>query len=385
MKSSATLEMVQAVEWNGNGRTYEVQRGRDENDLMDSTRPYATEQSRWEALVERAADADGQFFYGVSTTGIYCRPVCASRLPNRENVRFFDDAPAAEAAGYRPCKRCNPGSPGEVDAPVQAIIDACRIIEEAETPPSLEELACAVGLSKYHFHRLFKKITGITPKQYASEIRANRARNELQKEPTVTDAIYNAGFESSSRFYETAGASLGMTPREYSRGGAGQSIRYAIVESYLGWVLIAATAQGICRIDFDDSAEPLRERLQSSFAQADLLSGDAEFEEIVNQVLHFLERPQTGLDLPLDIQGTAFQQRVWAALREIPAGLTASYGEVAAQIGRPSASRAVAGACAANHIAVAVPCHRVIRSDGGLGGYRWGTARKRQILQREAE
>ena len=381
MESAAVLDRVGTVEWNRHGR----QRGREGRDMMGSSRPYDTEQARWEAVVARAAEADGQFFYGVSTTGIYCRPVCASRLPNRANVHFFDDALAAEAAGYRPCKRCNPGASEQVDPSVQAIIHACRIIEEAETPPSLEELSGAVGLSKYHFHRLFKKITGVTPKKYASEIRAERVRGELQKETAVTDAIYNAGFESSSRFYETAGASLGMTPREYSRGGAGRSIRYAIVQSYLGWVLIAATAQGICRIDFDDSAEPLRERLQSSFAQADLLSGDAEFEETVNQVLHFLERPQTGLDLPLDIQGTAFQQRVWAALREIPAGLTASYGEVAAQIGRPSASRAVAGACAANHIAVAVPCHRVIRSDGGLGGYRWGTARKRQILQREAE
>ncbi len=385
MNSSATLEMAQALEWNGNGRTYERRRGRDENDLMDTSRPYAREQSRWEAVVERAAEADGHFFYGVSTTGIYCRPVCASRLPNRENVHFFDDAPAAEAAGYRPCKRCNPGSSGEVDASVQAIVQACRIIEEAETPPSLEELAGAVGLSKYHFHRLFKKITGITPKQYASEIRAGRVRDELQKEPAVTDAIYNAGFESSSRFYETAGASLGMKPREYSSGGAGQSIRYAIVQSYLGWVLIASTAQGICRIDFDDSPQPLRDRLQSSFPQADLQAGDAGFEEIVRRVLRFLERPQKGLELPLDIQGTAFQQRVWSALREIPAGSTASYAEVAARIGRPSASRAVAGACAANKIAVAVPCHRVVRSDGGLGGYRWGLARKRQILQQEAE
>lgn len=385
MQSSISVNALETVEWGAYEAKPVPPNGTFESGVMSTTPPFSTDAARWEAIAERAPEADGHFFYGVSTTGIYCRPVCASRLPKRGNVQFFDDTQTAEAAGYRPCKRCSPHAPQEADAAVQAVIQACRMIEEAEQPPSLEELANAVGLSKYHFHRLFKKTTGITPKQYAAEKRAERVRGELQKEKAVTDAMYNAGFESSSRFYETAGSALGMKPKEYRDGGPGLSIRYAVKQTYLGWVLIASTDQGICRIDIDDSPQNLQERLQSSFPQANLEAGDAQFEESVDQVLGFLERPQQGLHLPLDIQGTAFQQRVWSALREIPPGSTASYADVAAQIGKPTASRAVAGACAANKIAVAIPCHRVVRSDGGLGGYRWGLARKREILQREAE
>jgi AraC family transcriptional regulator of adaptative response/methylated-DNA-[protein]-cysteine methyltransferase len=353
--------------------------------MMNSRPPFTTDETRWRAIVERAPEADGQFFYGVTTTGIYCRPACASRKPRRENVRFFDDQAAAEDAGYRPCKRCNPRAVGAVDPAVEAIVEACRLIDEAEQPPSLEALAASVGLSKYHFHRLFKEIVGVTPRQYAAEKRADRVRAGLQQESAVTDAIYNAGFESSSRFYETAAASLGMKPSEYLKGGPGMSIRYAIVETYLGSVLVAATDKGICKIDIGDTPDELQARLQESFPQADLAGGDVQFEELVSQVVTFLERPGRGLGLPLDIQGTAFQQRVWSALGQIPPGSTASYAEIAAQIGKPTASRAVASACAANRIAVAIPCHRVVRSDGGLGGYRWGLARKQTLLEREAE
>ena len=248
------------------------------------------------------------------------------------------------------------------------------------------EIAVACGYkSTSHFTKNFRAAYGVTPKQYTAEKRTQRMRAELQQTPAVTEAIYKAGFESSSRFYETAVSSLGMKPREYLKGGAGQSIRYAIVKSYLGWVLVAATDQGICKIEFGDEPQELQARLQGSFPEATLAIHDPRFTESVNQVLAFLERPQRGLQLPLDIQGTAFQRRVWSALREIPPGSTASYGDVAASIGKPTAARAVAGACAANKIAVAIPCHRVVRSDGGLGGYRWGLSRKQAILDREVE
>ena len=379
MQSAISYEVLETVEWDNHEQFFP---GMDRFELMDgAARLYATDEARWQAVVERAPAAEGHFFYGVATTGIYCRPGCASRLPKRENVRFFDDQETAEAAGFRACKRCEPRA--ETDAGVQAIVQACRLIEASEKPPSLEDLAGAVGLSKYHFQRLFKKTTGVTPRQYAAEKRAQRVRRALQKEAAVTEAIYSAGFESSSRFYETAAASLGMTPKAYGAGGPGVSIRYAIVHSYLGWVLVAATAQGVCKIDLGDSPQSLLAELEGCFPQADLRAGDQAFEAVMSQVLLFLEQPQKGLQLPLDIQGTAFQRRVWSALQEIRAGTTASYGEVAAQIGKPTASRAVAAACAANKIAVAIPCHRVVRSDGGLGGYRWGTARKRALLERE--
>ncbi|MFL7837880.1 MAG: bifunctional DNA-binding transcriptional regulator/O6-methylguanine-DNA methyltransferase Ada [Candidatus Promineifilaceae bacterium] len=384
MQYSVLYKTQETIEWNhdrnhAGGPTANVGRY-----LMNSKRPYATDDSRWQAVVDRDLEARGHFLYGVKTTGIYCRPGCASRLPRRENVRFFDDAQTAEAAGFRPCKRCTPQIE-PADPAVKAVIQACRMIEEAEQPPSLDELADAAGFSKYHFHRLFKRIVGVTPAQYAAEKRSDRLRGELQTDSAVTDAIYNAGYESSSRFYETAVSSLGMKPMEYRDGGPGVSIRYAIRQTYLGLVLIAATERGICRIDFGDTQQGLLQRLRENFPRAKLQADDPQFAATVNQVLAFLDRPQEGLDLPLDIQGTAFQRRVWDALRDIPAGKTISYGDLAREIGRPKASRAVAGACAANQIAVAVPCHRVVRGGGGLGGYRWGLARKEAILEREAE
>ncbi len=346
---------------------------------------FSSDAARWEAVVQRDSQADGVFVYGVLTTGIYCRPVCPSRLPNRENVRFFDTWQEAERAGLRSCKRCAPQSPGEPSDAVNAIVQACNIIEQAEQPPSLRQLADAVGYSPYHFHRLFKKIVGVTPKQYAAQKRLTRVRAKLQQDTTVTQAMYDAGFESSSRFYETATTSLGMRPSEYQNGGRGLCIRFAIVQSCLGWVLVAATKRGICKIDLSDTPGLLQTRLKTSFPQADLQTADPDFEAIVAQVLAFLETPNLGLALPLDIQGTAFQRRVWTALQEIPPGSTASYGDIAARIGNPKAARAVAQACAANSIAVAIPCHRVVRSNGDLGGYRWGTERKREILERESQ
>jgi len=345
---------------------------------------FSTTSSRWEAIVRRDTEAAKAFVYGVVTTGIYCRPGCPSRLPNRENVRFFDTWEMAEAAGFRPCKRCTPQSPDEPDAATRAVVEACRIIETSEQAPTLQALADAVGFSPYHFQRLFKRIVGVSPKQYAVETRLDRVRNGLHEEASVTDAIYGAGFESSSRFYESATASLGMKPSEFRQGGVGMAIRYAVTRCYLGWVLVAATDKGICRIDLDATPEALEARLRADFPQADLQADGTGFDQVLAEVVALLEAPERGLSLPLDIQGTAFQRRVWTALQEIPAGSTASYSEIAARIGAPKAARAVARACASNRLAVAIPCHRAVRSDGGLGGYRWGLDRKEAILERES-
>jgi AraC family transcriptional regulator of adaptative response/methylated-DNA-[protein]-cysteine methyltransferase len=344
---------------------------------------YSTAQARWDALVQRNPQADGAFVYGVATTGVYCRPVCPSRLPNRDNVWFFDSFEEAERAGYRPCKRCQPNAPARQEPQRKAILRACRIIEEAEEPPTLAELARAVGLSSSHLHRVFERIVGVTPKQYAMEKRLERVRDNLERSSTVTDAIYEAGFASSSRFYERAADTLGMAPSAYQNGGRGEHIRYGIRQCSLGWVLVAATDKGICTIDLGDTPEALVEGLRARFPEAELVDGDAGLDARMARVLAFLDAPQGGLDLPLDIRGTAFQRRVWLALRDLAPGQTVSYGEVAARIGQPRAARAVAQACASNPIAVAIPCHRVVRSDGSLGGYRWGEERKRLLLERE--
>ena len=346
---------------------------------------YSTEQARWEALVRRDRQADGAFVYGVATTGVYCRPACSSRLPNRENVRFFDTFKEAEEAGFRPCKRCNPRSLEGQEMHADAIARVCELIDEAEEPPTLAELADAVGLSPSYLHRLFKKMVGVTPKQYAMEKRLGDVRERLQTDATVTEALYGAGFGASSRFYEDITGKLGMRPSEYRNGAQGMRIHSAVTPSYLGWVQVAATASGICAIDIADSPDDLRARLRARFPKANLVEDDPNFQVLVSQVLAFMESPQDGLDLPLDVQGTAFQRRVWMALREIPPGSTVSYGEIAARIGYPRAARAVAGACAANPIAVAIPCHRVVRSDGDLGGYRWGQERKSKLQEQEAQ
>lgn len=341
------------------------------------------EAERWEALRRRDPAADGHFVYAVRSTGVYCRPSCAARPARPENVAFYATNAEAKKAGFRPCKRCRPDGPSQNDRRAEAVACACRLIEEAEEAPPLEELATAAGMSPHHFHRIFKQVTGVTPRAYVQANRAARVAGALQQAGSVTEAIYEAGYGSSGRFYETAGARLGMTPTSYRKGGVGETIRFAVGVCSLGSILVAATERGVCAILLGDDPDLLLRDLQDRFPKAELIGGDAAFEATVAQVVGFVEAPGTGLDLPLDIGGTAFQQRVWQALRAIPAGRTTSYAEVAGAIGEPAAVRAVARACGANPIAVAIPCHRVVRSDGGLSGYRWGVERKRDLLDRE--
>ena len=340
---------------------------------------------RWATVVARDAAADGQFVYSVRTTGVYCRPSCASRRARPENVQFHATREAAERAGFRPCRRCHPDRPSLTERHTAQVTRACRAIESAETVPSLASLASAAGMSAWHFHRVFKAVTGLTPRAYAQAQRAGRARRELTRADSVTDAIYDAGYNSSGRFYAETDARLGMTPSAYRAGGAAMRIRFAVGECSLGSILVAASERGICAILLGDDPDTLARRLQDEFPKAELIGGDTDFERLVARVVGFVETPALGLDLPLDVRGTAFQQRVWQALRAVPAGKTASYTEIARRIGAPRAVRAVAQACAANRLAVAIPCHRVVRNDGGLSGYRWGVHRKAALLAAEAQ
>lgn len=345
--------------------------------------PFADDAARWLAVQRRDRRADGAFYYSVRTTGVYCRPSCAARLPRRENVAFHASCAEAERAGFRPCKRCRPDAEGLETQRGIAVAKACRLIETAGELPSLEALAEAAGMSRFHFHRVFKSVTGVTPRAYAAARRAQRMRDELARNGTVTQAIYDAGFNSSGRFYAASAAMLGMKPSDFRAGGKGAAIRFAVGECSLGSILVAATEKGVCAISLGDDPDALLRDLQDRFPQAQLIGDDPEFEQLIAKVVGFVEAPALGLDLPLDLRGTAFQQRVWQALREIPAGDTASYTEIAQRIGKPRAVRAVAAACAANAIAVAIPCHRVVRRDGALAGYRWGVERKRALLARE--
>lgn len=347
--------------------------------------PFTNDPLLWEAVVRRDPRADGRFVTAVVTTGVYCRPTCPARRPKRENVAFYPDPATAEQAGFRPCKRCRPDGLSPREEHAGRIARACRLIEEAEEPPPLGRLAADVGLSPHHFHRLFKAALGVTPRAYAAARRADRVRDGLKGGAGVTEALYDAGFNSGGRFYEAAPALLGMTPAAYKGGGRGEAIRYAVEPCALGWVLVAATARGVCAIRLGDGPGALVDELRDRFPKAELHDADPAFGDLVGRVVAFVERPGRGLDLPLDIRGTAFQERVWRALRAIPTGETASYAEIARRVGSPAAVRAVAGACGANPVALAVPCHRVVRSGGGLGGYRWGTERKRELLRREAE
>jgi len=338
---------------------------------------------RWAAVLARDPAADGEFVYAVKTTGVYCRPSSPTRLPRRGNVEFFDSSEAAEAAGYRASRRAAADRSSVAAHHAALVAAACRRIEAAEEPPSLAALADDAGMSPFHFHRVFKSLTGLTPKAYAAGHRARRMRERLPQSRSITEAIYDVGFGSNSRFYEASDRLLGMTPASYRDGGANATVRFAVGECSLGSILIAQSERGVCAIFIGDDPDGLVRELQDKFPRAELLGGDADFERLVAKVVGLVESPGLGLDLPLDVRGTAFQQRVWQALREIPPGRTATYGEIAARIGAPGAVRAVAQACGANSLAVAIPCHRVVRRDGGLSGYRWGAERKRALLERE--
>ena len=344
---------------------------------------FTNDAKRWKALVSRDPDAEGAFFYGVVTTGVFCRPTCSSRIPNRKNVVFFTTAKQAGQAGFRPCKRCEPDRAPLQQLHAKAVIRACQMLNEAQKPPPLKELAAHVGISPYHFNRIFKKITGVTPKEFGAAKRTQRLIKSLSNGQSVTQAIYDAGYGSPSRFYERGASMLGMSPARYKTGGAGLEIRYALSETSLGWLLMAATKRGVCAIEFGETSEQLTGRLRERFPNAGLEKGEPGFARWVGRVISYIETPRGTLSLPLDIQGTAFQQKVWKALRAIPSGSTASYGEIARRLEAPKAARAVARACGSNPVAVAVPCHRAVRVDGGMGGYRWGLPRKRALLDRE--
>ena len=339
--------------------------------------------SRWPSVVARDAKAHGTFYYSVRTTGVYCRPSCAARLARPENVQFHKFLQEAESAGFRPCKRCRPTQSPLAERHAARIAEVCRLIERSENSPTLEKLAQNAGMSVFHLHRTFKAITGVTPNAYAAAHRANRVRSALGKSQSVTEAIYDAGFNSNSRFYETSDEVLGMTPTNFRDGGANTAIHFAIGECALGSILVAKSERGVCAVLIGDDPTRLVCDLQDQFPIAELIGAESGYEDMVAKVIGLIEAPGVGLDLPLDIRGTAFQRRVWKALQQIPVGSTASYTEIAKRIGMPKAARAVAKACGANSLAVVIPCHRVIRNDGALSGYRWGMERKRTLLDKE--
>ncbi len=348
---------------------------------IDPTR--ARDDARWLALERKEAGQAGTFVYAVRTTGVYCRVGCHSRRPNRANVAFFDDAQGAELAGYRPCKRC--GGAATPSVPNEAIEAACRRIEAEGRAPTLDGLAASAGLGRSRFLAEFRRVTGLSPAAYARSVRGRKLREGLLGGAPVARAILGAGYGSIGRGYDAAPEELGMTPARYRGGADGEAIRFGSAESPQGWVLAASTDRGLCWIELGDAREPLEARFRARFPRATLIGDDPAFEGRLRQIVAQVEAPSEMLRLPLDIRGTAFQRLVWDALRAIPAGRTATYAEVARTIGRPTAARAVATACASNELAVVIPCHRVVRGDGGLGGYRWGVERKRALLDAEAE
>ena len=335
-----------------------------------------TDDDRWAAVLRRDRALDGRFVTGVLTTGIYCRPSCAARHPKRENVRFFASGFEAAATGLRACLRCKPD---EVARDAEAVAKAVKLIEASESPPSLDTLAGTVGYSPFHFHRLFKRATGVTPADYARARRAGQMAKSLETEARVTDAIYDAGYSGPSRFYEDAKQRLGMTPSAWRNGGAGVTIRWTVSDTALGKMLLAATDRGICRLSFDEDESELKRR----FPNAEIVQGGAALGALVQGAVAAVERPAQMPELPLDVQGTAFQQAVWRELSRIPPGETLSYAALAARAGRPNAVRAAGTACGKNQVAVLIPCHRAKRGDGSLGGYAYGLDRKVELLKRE--
>jgi AraC family transcriptional regulator of adaptative response/methylated-DNA-[protein]-cysteine methyltransferase len=342
---------------------------------------------RWRAVLERDGSLDGAFVYGVRSTGIYCRPSCPSRKPQRQYVTFFAVPELAEQAGFRPCLRCSPEMHPSLDPQLELVRQVCRLISEsaesADGSPTLVALAEGAGVSPHHLQKLFKRVTGITPRQYADALRLGTLKESLRNGWSVTDAIYKAGYGSSSRLYEQASAQLGMTPAAYRRGGQGMAISYALADCSLGKLLAAATERGICAVSLGDDEAALEVALRREFGAAQLQRDDSALYEWVEPVLQQLEGRRPHVDLPLDVQATAFQRIVWEQLRRIPYGETRSYSQIASAIGRPEASRAVAMACATNPAAVVIPCHRAVRQDGNLGGYRWGVQRKEKLLAQE--
>ncbi len=339
----------------------------------------------WQAVQERDKLFDGAFVTAVLTTGIYCRPSCPARHPKRENVTFYGSFGEAEARGFRACKRCKPQA-ASGDPQVTYVLQACQLLDaQVDEQPSLESLGEQLGISPHHLQRTFKRVMGISPRQYAEARRVERLKQQLQEGNDVTTALYDAGYGSSSRLYESAPNRLGMTPATYRRGGVGMEIGYAIVDSALGRLLVATTERGVCLVCLGETDEPLIARLFSEYPHAEITPDSGAVGEWVASILRYLDGSQPQLNLPLDLQATAFQWQVWEALREIPLGETRSYSEVARAIGKPKAARAVAQACANNPAALIIPCHRVVRNDGQMGGYRWGTERKERLLSQERD
>ena len=343
-----------------------------------------TVERRWRIVLARDRRYDGAFVYAVQSTGIYCRPSCPSRRPRRAHVAFFPGPEAAELAGFRPCRRCRPGEAAAAVPGVPLVRAVCRLIDaHPDRPASLALLSAQAGVTSHRLLRTFRRVLGISPRQYRDARRLDRFKTELRARGRVSPALYEAGYGSTSRVYERAHAQLGMTPATYSRGAPGTRIAFAIVPCAFGRLLVATTARGICRISLGSGAKALAAGLRAEFPAAELRRDRSALAASVGALLRYLDGRPEPLDLPLDVRATAFQRRVWEALRRIPYGATRSYAEIARAIGAPSATRAVARACATNPVALVIPCHRVVRADGGLGGYRWGIARKRALLEQE--
>ncbi len=359
------------------------QRRGPERAALPDTIARGADHRRWRAVLARDRRADGEFVYAVSSTGVYCKPSCASRRPRRDRVVFFDQAVEARRAGYRACRRCRPDEATAADPWIDKVRRACVYLENVDGHVPLARLAARVGGSPYHLQRSFTRLVGVSPREYAEACRLARVKRGLRAGARVTDAIVAAGFTSSSRFYERAAARLAMRPTDYRRGGAGGAIAYAIVDSPLGRLLVAATPRGVCAVEMGASDAELARGLRAEFPLAALEPGDRKLDAWTRRVVRHLEGKIPRLDLPLDIRATAFQWQVWTALQAIPPGETRTYKQVAASIGRPAAVRAVAHACASNPVALAIPCHRVVRGDGGLAGYRWGLRRKRALIAAE--
>lgn len=339
----------------------------------------------WRAVRDRDGTKRGEFYYGVRTTGIFCDPGCGSKTPLRENVEFFSSKEAAISAGYRPCKRCRSDMPDVGSNLQQKVVQACQTIMHTKGRVKLDDLAAKAGLSSSHFHRLFKSVTGITPKQYGMSYQSRLFKDRLRDADSITDAIYEAGFSSSSRAYENAQNFIAMELKQFRAGAPGKTILYGMSRCSLGFVIVGMTERGICGVEFGDSRSQLLKQFQQTFPRAELVEADSHFNRVMEDVVEYVENPMIDVDLPLDIQGTAFQLRVWDALRGIKAGTTIHYGQLAEKIGNPKAVRAAAKACASNKLAVLIPCHRVVYKDGRISGYRWGVARKRKLLKQEAD